>query len=533
MNPELGVRSETMDRIVLGGWVVLMLLGQCVFRVEVEALEWLAAAWLLAGVFLVRKTACLPLVLMTCPAFMCEIQRRWAWVQVAVVAGLLLRILVEERFSFTQYLKWTAVGGGVLFFSWPVHAMDLLRELRHESWRALFDEGFHPEAAWAIFPFRQAADRTLVAGVCAAAVLRGGYISTGRLWNALRLVVILSIVATVAASVLPWQAGHDHRFLGTTNHGTDGLILFPGAGTNLCYVTFVLAAGMAYLFVPIRGRWSGSLLGVFILLLPTLFVRELAYYLAIAMVLALGAAFAAFALATHRRRAKLISRVAAPARLRVPPWLLAAASLAAVAGWYLKMGVLDESSTLRVQWRETVVSVIRHGEARRDAPATQAQATAVQQAVSSPVSPNLSGKGNLKQRIKEWMRRRDPARAPMWFLGWRHSWDHGFWKGEGAGTWARFHRSQPRPYRAYFAHMHNTYLDLIFEYGVVPMAIVFLACLAGLLRILLSGTASRLWIFYLAGMSAAALGQDLLYAFTGLCLLIPAFVILPRALFKR
>jgi hypothetical protein len=82
--------------------------------------------------------------------------------------------------------------------------------------------------------------------------------------------------------------------------------------------------------------------------------------------------------------------------------------------------------------------------------------------------------------------------------------------------------------------MHNTYMDMIFEYGVVPMTILFLVCAGGVFRWICSrGGPSRLWILYLASLAIMALGQHLLYAFTHLCLLLPAFLILPRVILKQ
>ena len=86
-----GLRGPRMDRIVLGGWVGLALLGQGVLPFASFGLQLFASLWLFAGIFLVRRSACLPLVLLTCPVFMCEIHRPWAWVQVVLV-GLLLAV---------------------------------------------------------------------------------------------------------------------------------------------------------------------------------------------------------------------------------------------------------------------------------------------------------------------------------------------------------------------------------------------------------------------------------------------------------
>jgi hypothetical protein len=83
----------------------------------------------------------------------------------------------------------------------------------------------------------------------------------------------------------------------------------------------------------------------------------------------------------------------------------------------------------------------------------------------------------------------------------------------------------------YFAHMHNTYLDLIFEYGVVPMVLLFGAAGVAFFRILWGrGGVPRFWILYFVGLTVVAIGQHLLFAFTSMCLLLPAFILVPHAL---
>jgi hypothetical protein len=79
--------------------------------------------------------------------------------------------------------------------------------------------------------------------------------------------------------------------------------------------------------------------------------------------------------------------------------------------------------------------------------------------------------------------------------------------------------------------MHNTYLDLVFEYGVLPMALVFAACAIAFFRILWGGSGvPRFWIFYLVAAAVVAIGQHLLFSFTSMCLLMPAFLLIPRVL---
>jgi len=278
-----------------------------------------------------------------------------------------------------------------------------------------------------------------------------------------------------------------------------------------------------------------------VLVLPTIFVSERAYYMAIAGELFLLMIFLVHALARGRRRQRLTARLMAPAATRVRPLLCVAAAVLLTAAWFLQRGVLRSGSEIRNQMQElmrmsrfapssSVVVVQQH------ASAETGQLPASDRASESPGKPGevLADNGSsFRARIESWLLSKDPARGSMWILGARYSWDHHFWIGAGAGTWARFHRSQPRPYREYFAHMHNTYMDLVFEYGVVPMCLLFLVAGIAALRLLLQGWPSRLWILYLAGVAVAALGQNLFYAFTTICLLLPAFLILPVALFKQ
>jgi len=79
--------------------------------------------------------------------------------------------------------------------------------------------------------------------------------------------------------------------------------------------------------------------------------------------------------------------------------------------------------------------------------------------------------------------------------------------------------------------MHNMYLDLVFEYGVIPMLLIYGLCAVAFFRIALGyGGVSRLWLLYLVPLAILATGQHLLYAFTHLCLLLPAFMLIWRAL---
>ena len=79
--------------------------------------------------------------------------------------------------------------------------------------------------------------------------------------------------------------------------------------------------------------------------------------------------------------------------------------------------------------------------------------------------------------------------------------------------------------------MHNTYLDLLFEYGVIPMMILYGLCALAFFRIaFVQSGVSRLWLLYLVPVVIMALGQHLFFAFTHLCLLLPAFILISHVL---
>ena len=82
-----------------------MMTGQLLLPFESQPLEWLAIAWLAAGLCLVRKTTCLPLLLLTCPAFQCEPHRAWAWALPLLAVVLLLRIAFDRQLSRRDYHK--------------------------------------------------------------------------------------------------------------------------------------------------------------------------------------------------------------------------------------------------------------------------------------------------------------------------------------------------------------------------------------------------------------------------------------------
>lgn len=545
MDKVMTPRIKTVDLVVLSGWIALAVLGQSVLSIEVVALEILAVIWLLAGLLLVRPTACLPLLLLTCPVFMCEIQRKWAWVQWLAVVILLTRVLIENRFTLRQWLVTALSGTVVLALSWPRNAGDLLTGLMCNTGRELFQLWFHAEAISSMFPFREAFDRAMVATLCAALLMSGRYFSSHRIWHAFALCGFMVMVSALSASVLPWQT--EHKFLGTTNCGQYEQFLFHGAGTNLSFFAILLAVGLPWWFIPLKTRWRAVLLGMSGFLFPLLLVQERALYLAVMVLFPAGIVWLLFSLAGQPRRVKVLKRW----RLSAHGWTLAG-SLCLVgclvsACWYVTMGVLYESSMLRSELRlgafargkpqaasiqpEPVAPSAATAAISNVAPVTQPGPHKTGALIRRTVEESAHAQPSLLKQMEKWLSRHDAVRGPAWTLGLGHALKYYLWRGSGAGTWARFHRSQARPYREYYAHMHNTYLDLLFEYGIIPMLILFGLCALAFFRIVFGCCRlSRLWLIYLVAIAVMALGQHLFYSFTHLCLLIPAFLVCVRAL---
>lgn len=553
-----------IDRIMVGGWIAILLTGQAVLNVECRPLEWFALLWLCVGMLAVRSTVCLPLLLLTCPAFMCEIHRYWAPGQILVVCVWLGRMLVERRFSTRQYLCIALTGAVVFAWSWPGTAPELIVKLKAESWHELLRQWLHPQAVWPMFPFRQASDRALVAMVGAVVALDHRYFASGTVWKALRWCGLLALMAAFSAALIPWQKSH--VFLGTANYAVVGNSLFHGAGSNLHYFAVLVAVGLPWLLIPF-GSSRIRPLGAIALLLPTVFVLQEAYWLSVAASIAAVIGFLVYALMANARLGKLARRVWGSRRRVAQAGLLLVVSLVVSVSWFWKLRFWDAGSILWQIWKPNYVVVRpfvgiiicllvtglvallclplvsrwqrRHAAFVRPKAGRQYRSVVLIGALAVVVlagwfvathRPLIPALHRLFDNRLALSARVDQSRAAMWKLGMNHSLEH-VWKGGGAGTWARFHRSQPRPYREYYAHMHNTYLDLIFEYGLVPMLMVYGLCGIALLRIAFGyGGVSRLWLLYFIPVATMALSQHLFFAFTHLCLLLPAFVLVPRAL---
>jgi hypothetical protein len=537
MKLQFPCRTACADGLFVSGWAALVFLGQALIPIEVPVLEWLSIGWLLAGLIMVRIGTGLPLLLLTCSTFLCEPHRAWAWAQPLAALALLARLLFEGRFSRRDALLTLLAGVIVAWASWPADAGALLQKLSAFPKRELVTQWFRPEASWAIYPFRATADRALIAMLATALIVKPLYVFTHRIWKALFGAGLLAITVSLSSAIIPWH--EPHRFLGTTNFTSCGDFLFSGAGYNPCYIPILLAAALPWLFTPLDHRHRWIHVGLVALLPPLWFLVERSLRLLV-IVFAVSWLFSLIHVlfsCSRRRRFVAHVRQLAGASKKILTVFLVSALLSVT--WFVKMGIRDATSPLRIKMRtllhqqdSTWSRPIPYG--NFGAPSQPSEVQTMAGPVASPtptpatlVRPHLPWEGRLEKFLAQF----DPARASMWMLGLRHASRSGFWHGEGAGTWARFHRNQPRPASAYFAHMHNTYLDLIFEYGLVPMLVVYGLCVVAFFRIAFGlACVSRIWLFYLVFIAVVALGQHLFFTFTHLCLLLPAFILIPRAL---
>ena len=558
-----GLRSQRLDFLAVAGWCVLVLTGQCILNSESRALEWFSAIWLWCAALAVRRTWCLPLLIVTYPAFMCENSREWAWVQAVAGLVLLLRILFESFLSRRRFLVLLLAGAVIVFLSWPSDAGELLVKLRKYPLRELFRQFLAPHAVWAMFPFRQVFDRTLVGVLCAVFVIDGTYFSGPRIWKALWLCGLLCVCEAYAGAIFPWQEAH--TFLGTTNHGTYKWFLFHGAGYSIHFFSIMTVTVAAYFFVPrtIKERYLKP--GTAILLLPSIVFRQRSVRWTVIALGILGCVVL-MASAVKRIRGRPLCDRRGKRGYRPAVAVSLCAGLFFAGLWFYEMGVLNPDSELRSQlgkrYGRLMAPMLRGGDirtideqtssggarntgskhretAKKDRNRTVGRDIALEDkgggsAAGADSSPgrqgDVSGYARLKVKIKDALLTRDKTRGHMWILAIRSMKNKHFWRGMGAGTWARFHKRQDRPYGPYFAHSHNTYVDLMFEHGALPVFVLFAILGVGFVRILFGWCfESRLWLFYLVGLGTMALGQHLLFAFSTTALAMPAFVVLARA----
>jgi hypothetical protein len=523
MAKNMKIRTRQTDWIVLGGWTALLVFGQMLLPFSSLALQVGAVLWMCAGVFIVRKVSCLPLLLMTLPVFMVEIHRPWAWAQMVMAGCFLLRILVDQPLTRREWLVLIGVAAAVFLLSWPLDFMERLRGIFEQPKRVIAWQFFHPQAVWGMFSFRQTFDRSLIAALATLLVMRGAYFSTPRVAYAFAYAAVMALLAGFAAALIPWH--EPHGFLGTTNAATFKGHLFQGAGTNIHYLAHLLVLGLPWLCRPLypkRYGWTAGLLG---LCVPVLWVRQRAMALAF---VAMG--ILAMFLFTHRWRRRADGRLAAaPSRwshsMRLRALAVFALSLCLSGLWLVRMDVADGSSPLRRRFERIYLKPLRSMVPHPQTDGAQASAPDVVTVKQASVLPS----GRMVQAL----RRVDRHRADTWKRALSHARSNYVWRGAGAGTWAPFHRahrSRDWTGKWYWAHTHNTYVDLIFEYGMIPVAIVALLVIWGLIGIVRGQVVSgRLWVFYLVGLAVLAVSQHLLHAFAGLCALIPALTLIGRA----
>ena len=526
MKKKLPYRSAPADFFIFAGWLGLMFLGQVLIPMEVPALEWLSIGWLLIGILIVRTGSALPLLLLTCPVFLCEPQRAWAWAQPLTALVLFMRLWIEGRVSRRDILLIALAGLLVAWASWPADSGTLLLKLRAFPHRELVTQWFRPEASWAIYPFRATADRALIAMLAAVLIINPRTIVTHRIWKALFIAGLFTVAVTLISTIIPWHK--PHRFLGTTNFTSYGGFLFHGAGYNACYVPILLGAALPWFFTPLshRHRWIHE--GLIGLLPPLYFLTQRSLSLAvIAMAITWFFLLAHASFNPHRRQrvAKHFKQFSGAIKGIAILFLM---SLLITSTWLIKMDIHKADSPIR----EFIRTALHRQNSTWSKPIPYGNPPVTETSASSAVQTSIVPARGA--RLEQFLARFDPARASMWTLGLRRAMHEGFWRGAGAGTWARFHRAQPRPSSLYFAHMHNTFLDLIFEYGFVPMLLIYAAIGLRLLQLAFGkSNQPRIWLIYFAGMAAVATGQHLFYSFSHLCLLIPGAIMLARGFLPR
>jgi hypothetical protein len=551
-----------IDTFVFAGWMLLLIAGQLVFPFRNEALEWFALAWLVTGMAVVRPGACLPLLIMTCPAFMCDGGSVNAWRQGLVAVVFLLRIVAACRRDRTSLIHVLFAAVLVLFLSWPGDFGAVWRGIRDRHAMEVLRDFAGAQASWYIFPIRQCLERSLAAAICAGVVRRPEFLSSTRIWRATFAAGVLALLAAFGHTLLPWQ--RPHLFLGTTNHARLAGLLFHGAGYNISYFSMLVALALPWFAVAAVSRTRRRFAGFAGLLWPALWIIQMAFY---ASVFAVSLVFCGAAARAGLRRVRAGARSLLPGLVRSAGPVFAA--LSALSVWYflelvdaVGWSAVSSAAGLAVGRFIPAALIVLAAATAMLAPALIVVHLAAGFVRSLPGAAEIrfrrallvclvailacsalrlstpSGDGGRgggagsrsADCLTPWLERVEPARADMWAIGSRKILGEYIIRGAGAGTWARFHKYAERKTRLYYAHMHNTCLDAAFEYGVVPAAAVFVCLLLAALKIAAARDFNRLWLLYIVPCMAMALGQHLLYAFTNICLLMPVAIVTARAL---
>jgi hypothetical protein len=369
------------------------------------------------------------------------------------------------------------------------------------------------------------------------------------------------VLAAFGHMLLPWQG--PHLFLGTTNHARLGGLLFHGAGYNLSYFSFLVALALPWFAIAAMSRTRRVSAGLSGLLWPAFYIVQIAFYAAasaVAVLLCAGAAGAARGRARSGARSRMAgllrsagplfaatSAVSALYFLRLRDVAGGSAMLTAAGqafGRYIPRAllVLAAASVLLLTSLMALQMAARLSGAvpSRAKAWTRRAAFACLLALACFSALELAGRPGAERGAASgrkvadpatrWLARVEPARADMWTLGIGKVLDDYVVRGAGAGTWARFHKHADRRTRLYYAHMHNTALDMAFEYGLVPMMALSACVLLAVLRLAAARNFNRLWLYYLVPCFVMAMGQHLLYAFTNLCLLMPPAIVTFRVL---
>lgn len=510
-------QSARRDRLLAGGWLAILLSGQLLVPVTVPALEAFAAAWLFAGVLLVRRTFCLPWLLLSAPAFFCPVDRSWAWVQIVMLGLMVVRIVATQSLSRRVWLQVAAAVLLVTALGWPQQAGALVREWARITDPGRIEQFVFAKGTWAAYPFRVLADRALWAVALVLLWRVPGWFSSRRTLNALYLAGLTALVAAYGAVVLPWH--EHHRFLGTSNFGVYESFPLHGAGYNAFYLPALALPALAAATMPLgRLRWAH--LGTLLLWVPAIFGGE-----RIAIVGLLGALAGCVALVARGAffragRVAMCRRWRLHTRRAAVPCLIALVASAGIVGWWA-VHILhsDQADVLRQRFGGAGLASLKKDVAYGSA------ATNLLAAADTPPR-------DIFERTERFLAPYDQARAHLWSLGLRTTWHHHLVIGHGAGTFGRFHKTQPRPSELSFVNMHNSWLDLAFEYGALA-CVLFLAAIAfGLLRMAAQPLVRPAIPLILAAL-AAGMGHNLFFA-TAMLFMMTAVILIPmRALVRR
>lgn len=515
-------RSFHFDTIAMAGWLLLLFTGQSIINFKSPILEGIAILWMVISILCVRKTMCIPFLILCYPAFMCENHRENAYLLMLFSLLLLMRILIENRhkYSLRNYLLIFLGGVITLFLSWPEKSENLILRLIALNKKEFIKSFLAPEAVWAIFPFRQAFDRALITMLCIAVGAAKEYFSTPKIWFALWIATIMALFQAYSGIIIPWHL--PHRFLGTSNYGVYEYFLFHGAGYSIHFLSIIIAIGIPFFFFPDGKPIKYIKYGTTVLIIPAIIYPQKALIIALTAFILTCGVLALSRLKNFTKRYSLITFAT--------NFITGLLSFGLVFSWiYEAKTIYPLSRHFKRQIKEhRILKRIIYNKESSEITTKQKQETEnIQKPFYNRYTSFLE---NYNCNIFEkWLFQQDKARGEMWIIGFRTIIKECIILGKGAGTWARFHRDSPRLTRQYFAHMHNSYLDFAFEYGILCSIILFILIILTLI-LLLKGKflGGKFWLVYYVSVGCMALGQYLLFAFSTSILLIPMFILTYR-----